>query len=271
MGLSKKGSKKTVYRKKRLFKKKMSKKSSYKSNSFNNAVKRVVHRMAENKTITADAANESITPCDGVTAAPYFINLLPSIGQGVTQATRVGNQIRIVRNHIKGYINMLDYNASTNPMKCPIIVKMWVVSWKLANPAFTQPSLTEFSTFFQRGSSTTNFTGGMLDMLRDVNSDAWTVHKTKTFELSNAGAFNTSLNYNPISNQNPSGVWSHKYSFNLGKYAKLLKYNDITPTSPTNKNLYLVIQTVRADGASVVAGNVYCENHFQNTLYFEDL
>lgn len=260
--------KKIVYRKKRLFKKSIKKNPILKSKSFSSAVKKVVHRMAENKTITADAANESIQPCDGVTAAPYFINLLPSLGQGVTQGTRIGDQVRVVKNHIKGYINLLPYNATTNPYASPIIVKMWVVSWKYANTAFTQPALADFSTFFQRGSATSNFTGGMLDMVRDVNTDAWTVHTTRTFQLN--AALSGSIVVSAGVYQGQSGQYTHKYSIDLTKYAKLLKYNDVTPLTPTNRNLYMVVQTLRADGASAGASTVYCENHWQNTFYFED-
>lgn len=261
-------SKKSAVKKRPIRRRRGAKKVGKTSRAFAAKVKKIVHRMAENKTITQDASNESITPCDGVTAVPYFINLLPSVGQGVTQGTRVGDQIRIVKNHIKGYINLLPYNVTTNPYVCPIIVKMWIVSWKYANPAFTQPALVDFSTFFQRGSATSNFIGNPLDMVRDVNTDVWTVHKTKSFELSSGGSFNVAT---PVSYQNPSGVWSHKYSFQVGKFVKLLKYNDNSPLTPTNKNLYLVIQTVRADGTAVAAGNVYCENHWQNTMYFEDM
>lgn len=262
--------KKRVYRKKSLFKKKIVK-PMLKSKQFKTAVKNVIHRMAENKTVTADAVNESITPCRGVGSAPYFINLLPLITQGVQQGQRVGNQIRIVKNHIKGYINLLPYSATTNPYVCPIMVKMWVVSWKFANPAFSQPALVDFSTFFQRGSATTNFQGNPLDMIRDVSSDSWTVHKTRSFELSSSLQTSNSTPGTNALYQNPSGAWSIRYSFNLGKYAKTLKYDDTISNNVTNKNLYLIIQTVRADGTTVAAGDIYCKNHFQNTLYFEDL
>lgn len=232
-------------------------------------VKKVIHRMAENKVLQQEASNESITPCDGVTATPYFINMLPAVSQGVAQSQRVGDQIRLMSNKISGYINLRPYNATTNPYVSPIIVKMWVVSWKYANAQFTLPSLTDFSTFFQVGSSTANFIGNPLDMCRTVNTDVWTIHKTKSFELSVGGSYNIGT---PVSGQNPSGVYSHKYYLDVGKYAKLLKFNDtIAPQRPSNRNLYLVIQTVRADGTSVAAGDVYCENHYSQSLTFEDL
>lgn len=227
--------------------------------------------MAENKTITADTANESITPCDGVTAAPYFLNLLPSIAQGVAQSQRIGNEVRITKNTISGYINLKPYSATNNPYTCPIIVKMWVVSWKYANTAFTTPSLTDFATFFERGSATSNFIGNPLDMLRAVNKDAWTVHRTKTFELSSSNVTGTPAATVSAINQNPSSLWSHKYYFSLGKYAKSLKYNDGLPNTTSNRNLYLVIQTVKADGTSVAVGDLYAENHYVSQLYYEDI
>lgn len=256
-----------LYRKKRSMKNKVTK-PLLKSRQFKIAVKKVIHRLAENKTITADASNESITPCRGIGSAPYFINLLPLITTGTTQGTRIGNQIRIVKNHIKGYINLLPYNATTNNYFCPIIVKMWVVSWKFANPAFSQPALTDFNTFFQRGSATSNFIGNTLDMIRDVSSDSWTVHKTLQFELTSSPGWGAAIAGSTYPNN--SGVFSKKYQFNLTKYAKSLKYDDSISNVPTNKNLYLVIQTVKADGTSAASGDLFCENHFQNTMYYED-
>lgn len=263
--------KKRATAKRRLRTKKSIAKKAYRSRTFKIAVKRVIHRLAENKTITQDASNESITPCRGVGSAPYFINLLPTIATGTTQGTRIGNQVRIVKNHIKGFVNLLPYSSTTNPYVCPIMVKMWVVSWKFANPAFSQPALSDFSNFFQRGSATTNFIGNPLDMLRDINTDCWTVHKVKSFELNSSLQTSNSVAGTNAIYQSPSGVWSKRYSFEVAKYVKMLKYDDSISNQPTNKNLYLVIQTVRADGGSVGAGDVYVENHWQNTMYYEDL
>lgn len=263
--------KRTFARKgRKVLRKRTGRKTGRTSRSFATKVKKIVHRMAENKTITQDASNDSITPCDGVTAVPYFLNLLPPLTIGANSADRIGNQVRIVKNHLVGYINMKPYSSTTNNYASPILVKMWVVSWKYATGQFTQPSLTDFSTFFQRGSATSNFIGNPLDMVRNVNTDVWTVHTSKSFQLNTA--LSGSVVVSGAVYQGTSGQFSHRYSFNLGKYAKLLKFNDnISPNRPTNKNLYLVIQTVRADGTAVAAGDVYCENHFQSTVFYEDL
>lgn len=256
-------------RRKIVRRRKATKKGPFRGRKFNTAVKRVIHRMAENKNVISSAANQTIQPCDGVTAVPYKLNLLPPIAQGTSQAQRIGDSVRIVGNTINAYINLLPWNATTNPYSCPIIVKMWVVSWKYANVGYTEPALTDFNNFFELGSNSTNFIGNPLDMLRAVNKDVFTVHTTKQFELSCAPGWNASIT-NAIY-PNLSGVMSKKVTFNVGKYVKSLKFNDAATDYATNHNLYLITQTVKADGTAVAASDRYCEFHFVQKMTYEDI
>lgn len=241
--------------------------------SFAAKVKKVIHRMAENKILSQSANNQTLAAPNSVTVVP-FLNLLPALQQGTGQGQRVGNQVRLTKNILKGHIWLRDYSATTNPQVAPIAVKLFIVSWKYANVGSgLQPTaISDWSTFFQAGSSTSGFTGNLLDMERSVNSDVWTVHATRSFMLSTTGGFDTTLNYNPTKNQSPNGVICQPFSFNLAKYSKALKYNDnIAPSHPTNHNLYLVIATCQARGQSNGDTASYCSYSFNQDMIYEDL
>lgn len=259
--------------KKRSYKGKRSvRKVSKTSRSFATKVKKVIHRMAENKVLNQSSALTHVVACDGSTNNTAFLNLLPALQQGSGQGQRIGNQVRLVKNTIKGHIWLRDYSATTNPLVAPVYVKMWVVSWKYSNTGSgLQPTArSDFDTFFQSGSATSNFTGNLLDMERSVNSDVWTVHKTKSFMLSTAPY--SSAGTPPIQYQNQQGLICQPFSFNLGKYAKFLKYNDnIAPSHPTNRNVYLIIQTVLARGQTNGTSSSYCTYSYSQDMIFEDL
>lgn len=246
-------------------------KNVYATKGFNKAVKRVIHRMSENKVLSSSSPLVDVVACDGSTNNTAFLNLLPALQQGTAQGQRIGNQVRLVKNTIRGHIWLKDYSATTNPLLAPVMVKMWVVSWKYSNVGSgLQPTArTDYDTFFQAGSSTSNFVGNLLDMERSVNTDVWTVHATKTFMLSTAPY--SSAGSPPIQYQNQQGVICHPFSFSLGKYAKSLKYNDnIAPSHPTNHSLYLIIQTVQARGQTNGTSSSFCRYSYNQDMVYED-
>lgn len=259
-----------IYKKKtssKTFKKKsISKKStSYlkpKSN-FVKSVKKVIHGMAENKVWANYAVNQSIGTCSGA-AVPYVYGLLPQISQGSSVQQRNGNSCSLMSNTFYYAINMLPYNAVTNPISV-IYVKMWVVSLKNKSQIEGVPLLSDFNNFFQSGSTNLNFQGTTLDTLLKVNTDLWTVHKTIVHTLGVvASTPATSANgYGGSNNPQARGVIS------CAQYAKSLKYNDAT-VAVSNRSLYLVIQPVTVEGSSA-AGYISAEIHFNHEAKFEDL
>lgn len=244
----------------------------YKKKSFASRVKRIVHGLIENKVQTVPIANQPLI-CAGPTVNPYYLSLMPtptqSTANGTTVQGRIGNQITVVKSTIRGFVNLLPYNATTNDLQCPLKVKMWLCSRKQTNRAITSAPITaDFSNFFQSGSTALGFQQNILDCLLRTNSDWWNVHSTRMFELSPnllGQSFTTSTFL-----QSPSGKMSIPFSFNLTKLLGKLRYND-DGLYPTNKELYLVFQTVRADGATQTTPTpVYAEVHAVVEHHYED-
>lgn len=235
------------------------------SRPLKNYIKRAIGQKMENKTVLGYAANQSITTASSTT--PFTIqNLLPALSIGTGVSNRVGNEVRVKSAYVSGYINLLPYNAVTNPLSTPIIVKMWLCSSKTINTNLI--SNTSIATdFFEINNGSVGFQGNMLDMILTPNKDNWTVLQTRKFEL---GA-TTATNNGQVGTGGyfDSSKMTKPFYFNYGKHFKnALKYNDSLTNVPTNRNLFLVVQAVNADGSSTAVNVAEC--HYQFRVNFED-
>ena len=228
-------------------------------------VNRVIARNTENKVHIIYGSNVSITTAAGGTV-PTSVNCLPVLGTGVGSFQRIGDEIKIKKAAIKGYINLLPYAAITNPLSTPIYVKMWLCSSKIVNTSSL--SSTDIGTqFFDTGSIAAGFQGNMLDMTLSNNLNNWKIHAQRTVQLGATSVSSTG--------QVGSGGYfdnskmSVPFYFNWAKYMKSkLKYNDSATNVITNKNLFLAFQAVNADGSSS-AINV-AEFHYSQRIEYED-
>lgn len=248
-------------------KSKVSRKKSVKkvSPSLKSYIKKQIHNNMENKVILGYAVNQTITTASA--SNPFTIqNLLPTIAQGTGHSSRIGNEITIRSAYVSGYVNLLPYNAVTNPLSTPVMVKMWLCSSKTVNTNLI--SSTDISTsFFEINNGSVGFQGNMLDMILTPNRDSWTIYATKKFEL---GATYASTNGGVgTGGYFDNSKMSIPFYFNYGKYFKrALKYNDTLTNIPTNRNLFLVIQAVYADGSATAVSIAEC--HYQFRINFED-
>lgn len=234
------------------------------SKSVRKYVKNAIHRNVENKVATSLGVNQSIITA-GTSNTPYFLNLLPQPSQGTGHAGRIGNEIRLVNSYIKGRINILPYNVTTNPNPVPLIVKMWLCANKQSNNP-NMAVLSTFSTFFDTGNVNSSFQGNQLDTLLSPNKDAWTIYKTKTIKLGAASFSSTGpVGSGGYFDNSPMSV---PFSFSISQHVKNLKFDDTTAL-PTNRNLYLLIQAVSADGSNTSAYTT-CELHYSTRWEFED-
>lgn len=223
-------------------------------------VKKLIHSSIENKTQCTYATNQTIGRTVGTGSTPFNINLLPVISQGAAEGERIGNDVRIVKSYMDMYINLLPYSSITNPV-IPLNVKVWVVSKKNQNLETNQLSANDCNSFFQVGVSSVPFQGNMLDMIFPVNKDSWTIHTSRSFELSN---LNTSgFNSSPTTNE---GFFSKHLKIPLSKYYKKLKYSDTSFC--TNHNMWLIVQTVNTDGSTNVLQGA--EAHYSLSVEYED-
>lgn len=225
-------------------------------------IKRVIHQQVENKYSGDYQANQSIGTAT-TTLPPKWFSLAPFPTQGTSVQQRLGNTIRVVKATCKGYVNLLPYNATTNPQPSSVYVKMWLCR-RRNNQLNTTPTQTDFNNFFSNGSTNIGFQGTMLDMCLRNNSEYWTVLKTKTVQLQNFFC-NGTTGVTVLGN---SGQNSMPFSFDVTKYLGLCKYND-TATNPQNKELILVFQAVNADGSSIAIQSL-AEYHMAIEWQFED-
>ena len=223
-------------------------------------IKRVIHQQIENKVYTNYEANRIITTNTG-SSAPTQFGLLPVLSQGTTVSTRIGNQVRIMKSVFRYKINMLPYNATTNPIG-PMWIKMWVISLKNKSQFQGSPGASDYNNFFQVGSTNLNFQGYTLDTMFGVNKELFTVHTTRLHMLGSAqvaAGTNVSVGAgNPVA----SGA------IYLDKYAKICKFND-AQTDVTNHSLWLVCQAVRTDG-TIGTNELTSEIHYIHDIQYED-
>lgn len=231
-------------------------------------VKKALHKQIENKVYTLYGANQTIVTAAATT--PTAIALLPLTTQGTAHGQRIAQEIRLMKGVIRGYVNLLPYSATLNPLSTPIYVKMWVVSSKLTN-AYPISATGIATSFFEAGTATVGFSGNMIDMCLSNNKDAFTIHATKTLSLgasypSSTGPVGTGGYYD-------NSKMSLPFSFSYAKHFKsVLKYNDDTSqlnsNLPFNKNCWLVFQCVNADGSSSAINSA--EFHYTIRCEYED-
>lgn len=226
-------------------------------------VKAAIHKQIENKVIVSNLANQSI-----VTALlgtdPFQLNLLPLIPEGNEQGERSGVIVTPRRCVIKGFVNLRPYNATTNPHQ-PVKLKMWVLSYKPLNRNAATLAAGSFDNFFEGGNASFPFQGNMLDMILPVNKQEWTVYATKMINLGSTygGTAGGSVVHD-------NSRFSVPFSFNIGKYLKQkLKFDDVDTNRATNRNMWLVVQAVSAEGSTGI-GITPAEIHYAYEFQFED-
>lgn len=258
-----------VYRKKTGYGKKTSR-------SFATKVKKIVHRMAENKTWTQTAANVSLpAPIIGSTSAtsvqPWSLSLLPTLSQGTGSSNRIGNRVRMVKNRIRGFVNVKPYNSTTNTYQAPIMVKLFIFSSKTFNNFVGDMGFSNWQQFFKINNADTGFVGNPLDMLYEVNSELWTLHATRSFQLNTS--LSGTITVSGAVYQSTSGKFSVPFSFDLIKYAKDLKYDDNSSTRVTNRSLLMTACCCYADGTTngYVVPYDLAEIHYIQDIEYEDL
>lgn len=240
--------------------------------TFASKVKKVIHGIAESKSWERLEANKALNGAvSGVVSVdPTCINCLPWISQGTGQSGRIGNRIRLVKNKFTGILTMIPPGSGYTYFS-PIYLKMWVFSPKSFTNFVGDMGNSNWKQFFQVNNADSGFYGNCLDMLQNVNTELYTVHTTRTFVFTNQlGGYNA-VSGNVL--QSPSGTCTHRFTLNLSKYVKDLRYDDDSSSRPTNKNLLIAFQTINADGTTngTVTNNNSIELHYVQECEYKDL
>ena len=241
------------------------KRAGYKTLPVNDKLKKYVQRAiskrTENKKYVAYAANNSIFTA-GPTSAPSGINLLPVIAQGLGQAGRLGNEISIRKAVLKIRFNP---KPNTNVSPLPLILKCWLCSYKIENASAL--ALADYSNFFDTGNSSIGFQNNTLDLVLPVNTDEWTLYKTWEIKL---GVSGVSAGYTSAANVFDNSPFSDGFVIDYAdKLKSALKYDDSVNTC-TNRNMFLIIQAVAADGSGPAEGLAIAEYHYTLNISYED-
>lgn len=224
-------------------------------------VKRSIHSNMENKKWVYYGANQSITNAGAGTPTGQY--LLPVIAQGTAQNQRIGNEINIRYAAVRGFVNVLPYNATSNPSPAPQLVKIWIVSGKRINSNVITNY--DWSKWFEVGATNAPFQGNVLDMVLSPNKEDFKIHAVKQFKL---GLGYDSAGANPANSYFDNSPMSMPFYFNYTKGCKKRqKYLDGSGYS-TNDNVYIIFQAVNADGTSTAINS--CEFHFENKIIYED-
>lgn len=258
-------------RRKGVIKKKVTKKvkPAKLSKSMALAIDKRIHIKAENKQWERVATNQALNGAiSGLSSVdPTCLNLVPYLTQGTGQSSRIGNQVRIVKNTFKGIINLLPVGGSATNQS-PVHVKLWVFRPKSFTNYVGDMGNQNWKQFFQVNNADTGFYGGCLDLLQNVNTELYTVYTTRTYTLS---AWTTTGGANQYASfTNPYSV---KFTIDLTKYLKVCKYDDDSSNRPTNANLLIAFQTCYADGTlnGTASNNNIAELHYVNEIEYEDL
>ncbi len=219
-------------------------------------VKRTIHTNIENQTKSVVYLNNAVDSTSG-----YSQPLLPALTQGGTDVEkRRGNEISLRGGYVKGYVNLLPFNGTTNPQST-VHVRMMIVSMKDENVATFDPA-----NIWQFGNSSLGIQNNIGDALYQVNKDLYTVYEQKTCTLGATSLTNTVSTFPPNIMSNLKSTIP--FYFNWGKHFKQkLKYND-SASLCTNRNCFLFVTASYADGSGLALAPV--EVHFLNQYNFED-
>jgi len=111
---------------KRPIRKKVYRKKPIVSKAVKTYVKRTISANIENKVHVDYAINQTITTASGGSAITHRA-LLPQLINGTGAGQRVGNNVHVKSAVIRGSVNLLQYNATTNPVPAPAYVMELIV------------------------------------------------------------------------------------------------------------------------------------------------
>lgn len=235
------------------------------SKSVKTYVKSAIHRNIENKIKVGYAANNSIPTALAGATSPYQYNLLPVLNEGAEDGERIASKVKPMKNTFRAYVNLLPHNALTNP-DFPIMVRCWIVKYKLQNRNAATMNLADFDAFFDTGTTAVGFQGNMLDMLLPVNKSQWIVYEERKFKL---GVGQNAGGYSGGNNALDNSSFNRQIVFYCSKHWKTsLDYTDNTVDRPTNTSLFFVCQAVAANGTAVIGPT--CEIHYTHRFEYED-
>ncbi len=208
--------------------------------TFEKRVMNIVHKQAETKLKVINLYNNQGIQGSGLSSGNglQVANILSSmsVAQGLEQEQRQGNEISNCKLRVRGLIESLPYESSTNPNNYNYEVHM-VVFKKKDDPSNSAAFLKTAP-----GNVTTSCDGTLLNTMYPYNKDLYVIKKVKTFRLQ--AQFIPAL----IATAQPNTYVFKRFYCDI-PIAKKLKYND-SLTDPTNDWVSIGFYVVNADGST---------------------
>lgn len=224
-------------------------------------VKSVISRTIETKSNQTTSSQQNIFQAIDNLAV---FNLIPVISQGTGESDRIGSRIQPTRFTVKLSIfcnNMNGLYVGASASYFDIYIFKFKGSQNYSGP----PTNTDMVKFLQNDNSTDAYNGQVLDGLRPINDDLFTLCYKKRITLSNIYFTTVGQMSGYYQSTNPHRTLYIDITKHIKKH---LIYDDIN-TAPTNDNMYIAIGSTQTDGTSL-AGQVIGSYYFITDLKYKD-
>lgn len=192
-----------------------------------------------------------------------------NITQGVTQSTRIGNQVKPRKLLWDFVLSPRPYDAANNVAPQPLEVEMIICSLRPANGEM--PTSTDVANFYQLNNSSIAPSGQLYDMTQKINTDLFHVYKRMHFKLGFANSGGTGVNAAYQSFANNDYKMNIHRKINVTKYCpKVITWND-NVVSPTSRCVFVLFNVLPSVGGSAfAAGQAPLRIDSTLSLDFED-
>ena len=237
-------------------------------------IKRVVHKMAENKVknktglvalsntyFTSTWNSNNVLPL-----SPYQSYI--DIAQGNGQGDRIGNKISTRRLMLTFVIHPYGYQAENNVFPLPQDIRIVIGKFK-DNSTQLQGLGTGVSSIFQNGGSSSSPSGQLSDIVRSLNKDIFTCYYDKVVKVGNSNYIGTGNDPKPQYYANNDYKLNVVRKIDCTKWCnKTIDFNDTTAL-PSVPVLSMFAFCCNADGS---AGSKYNSVMWYELKYeYEDM
>lgn len=234
-------------------------------------VKRTIHKNVENKCQQVAAGGDfgnvnassvmNVFPC-----TPYTGYL--TIGTGVTQNSRIGNQVKPVKVMLNYIIRPTVYDATKNPNPAPCEIDLYL-GYVKPTPSIL-PTASDFLNLYQLGATSTPAVGNLSDLVATLNLDYWHISKRWRHKVgySNNNYTGNQPNYESFTNNDFKLNVIRKMDITR-YYPKTLTFNDSAQPT-TAKGLFFFYQAVNAGGVTNTAAILPMNIQFWIEVKYED-
>lgn len=269
--------KRRIYKKKTAARKKPARggRKSSVSSSVANYVKKQIHRNIEDKCVQINFGQSF----GNILESPEF-NAFPmcplssywTIPQGVTQGTRLANQIKTRKVYLNYILRPNSWDSTFNTIVRPTYIQMFL-GYVKNTPCFA-PIPGDLAQLFQSGASSVGPFGNLRDIISVINTDYWVIKKKWIHKL---GYANNAGSTGSVAAQQASQFYSNNdFKYSITKKMDITKmlpsthiFND-SSTSTNTRNLFLMYNAVSADGSTFGSNQLPANIEYWIDFHYED-